>query len=149
MTNTTLLAADAMQGLQDRFAFRVAARLSESAQAPGADIESRLRFAREQALQRARVARLAAAEPVIAVSGGGAGTLRLGHGSQGSNWWVRMGSVLPVVVIAAGLLLISDWQSRTQIQAAAEVDAALLSDAVPPTAYSDPGFVEFLKSPQE
>ncbi len=148
MTNTTLLTADALQGLQDRFAFRVAARLSESAQAPGADIESRLRFAREQALQRARAARMAVAEPAIAVSGG-AGAMRLGQGPQGSNWWVRMGSVLPVVVIAAGLLLISDWQSRTQIQAAAEVDAALLSDAVPPTAYSDPGFVEFLKSPQE
>jgi hypothetical protein len=148
MTNTTLLTADALQGLQDRFAFRVAARLSESAQAPGADIESRLRFAREQALQRARAARMAVAEPAITVSGG-AGAMRLGQGPQGSNWWVRMGSVLPVVVIAAGLLLISDWQSRTQIQAAAEVDAALLSDAVPPTAYSDPGFVEFLKSPQE
>jgi hypothetical protein len=29
----------------------------------------------------------------------------------------------------------------------AEVDAALLTDDLPPTAYTDPGFVHFLKLP--
>ena len=31
--------------------------------------------------------------------------------------------------------------------AAAEVDAALLADDLPPEAYTDPGFGEFLKAP--
>jgi hypothetical protein len=35
-----------------------------------------------------------------------------------------------------------------QIQAAAEVDAVLLADDLPPEAYADPGFGEFLKLPQ-
>jgi hypothetical protein len=30
--------------------------------------------------------------------------------------------------------------------AAAEIDAQLLSDTLPPAAYSDPGFAEFLKN---
>ena len=32
---------------------------------------------------------------------------------------------------------------------AAEIDALLLSDDLPPGAYADPGFVEFLKKPRE
>ena len=38
--------------------------------------------------------------------------------------------------------------SNEQIAAAAEIDADLLTDSVPPAAYNDPGFLEFLKSPQ-
>lgn len=150
MTNTTLTAADA---LQDRFARRVASRLTEAAETLPPDIETRLRFAREQALQRARSARVAAAAVAQAapqVLGHGGGTLRLGRGAPGGpSWWMRLASVLPAVVLAAGMVLIHDWQSRSQIEAAAEVDAALLADDLPPDAYSDPGFVEFLKSPQE
>jgi hypothetical protein len=32
---------------------------------------------------------------------------------------------------------------------AAEIDSALLADDLPPKAYSDAGFVEFLKTPRE
>ena len=53
------------------------------------------------------------------------------------------------MALAAGLLLIEHWQSNAQIAAAAEIDANLLADDLPPGAYSDPGFVEFLKSPRD
>jgi hypothetical protein len=33
--------------------------------------------------------------------------------------------------------------------AAAEVDTALLADTLPPEAYRDPGFVEFLKTAED
>lgn len=148
MTNTALMAAEP---LQDQFARRVATRLTEVADAVPTDIETRLRFAREQALLRARAARQVAeaAEPVVVMGHGGGAALRLGRGRPGASWWVRLGSALPVLVLAGGLLLIHDWQSRSQIQAAAEIDTALLSDSLPPDAYSDPGFAEFLKSPAE
>lgn len=147
MTNTSLLAESP---LQDRFARRVAARLTEVAAATPADIDTRLRFAREQALQRARAVRQAApaAEPVVAMGQGMAGALRLGRGGRPS-WWLRLGSALPVLVLAGGLVLIQEWQSRSQIQAAVEIDTALLSDSVPPDAYADPGFVEFLRTASE
>ncbi|HEY6510384.1 MAG TPA: DUF3619 family protein [Burkholderiaceae bacterium] len=35
-----------------------------------------------------------------------------------------------------------------QVRAAAEIDADILTDDLPPQAYSDPGFVEFLRSPR-
>jgi hypothetical protein len=59
---------------------------------------------------------------------------------------LRFGSVLPLLVLVAGLLLIQDGQTRMQVSIAAEVDEALLGDDLPITAYRDPGFSEFLKA---
>jgi Protein of unknown function (DUF3619) len=66
-----------------------------------------------------------------------------------SRWWLTLGSLLPAVALVAGLVLIQRWQDYTQVSTAAEVDAALLSDDLPPQAYSDAGFAEFLKTPNE
>ena len=60
---------------------------------------------------------------------------------------LRFASVLPLVALVGGLVLIQDWQNRTQISVAAEVDEALLGDDLPINAYRDPGFSEFLKAP--
>ena len=68
---------------------------------------------------------------------------------MGGGWWVKLGSALPLVALLAGLVLIQHSQDDEQVSAAAEVDAALLADDVPPKAYSDPGFVEFLKAPRD
>jgi Protein of unknown function (DUF3619) len=132
--------------LEARFAMRVAARLTEQTLSLPADIGERLRFAREQALARAGVARAAAvAQPQVSIlSGAGAASVLLG-GAGG--WWVKIASVLPLLALVAGLLLIGRLQTAEQISVAAEVDAALLADTLPPNAYSDAGFVEFLKTP--
>ena len=140
--NTSSLTA-AQDALQARFARRIVARLNEDTQhLPGSVVE-RLRFAREGALERARLARVPATSSSRAGSSG-AGALILG---AGGGWWVKLGSVVPLVALVCGLVLIQQWQTRTQISVAAEVDAALLADDLPPTAYRDAGFVEFLKTP--
>ena len=61
------------------------------------------------------------------------------------GWLFRFASVVPLIVLVAGLIAIDEWHDRAQIEAAAELDAALLGDDLPPDAYSDAGFVEFLK----
>ena len=128
---------------QARFARRIVARLHADAEALGPDIGERLRFARERAVESARLARApAAAGARVGVTAGGAGLL-----GSGPQWWFKLASALPLVALVAGLVLIQQWQARNQISVAAEVDAALLSDDLPPTAYSDAGFVEFLKTP--
>ena len=53
--------------------------------------------------------------------------------------------MLPLFALVAGLVLIQNQHVRAQIAAAAEVDFDLLVDELPPTAYSDPGFLEFMK----
>ncbi len=62
---------------------------------------------------------------------------------------MRIGAVVPAFALVAGLFLIQTWQDKAQISVAAEIDAALLADDLPPTAYSDAGFAEFLKTPHE
>ena len=135
----------ALDALQARFALRVTARLTEHAAGLGPDLTERLRFAREQALERARAVRSAEAAAAVGVTRGGAAIL----GRAGLTWWLKLAAVLPVLALAAGLFLIQRLQENAQISSAAEVDAALLADDLPPRAYSDAGFVEFLKTPGE
>jgi len=136
-----------VEALQARFALALTARLSESAERSPADITERLRFAREQALARARSARAAAPADEVVSQLVGAGVLALGAiGPRRSPWWLRLASALPLFALVAGLLLIQESNTRSQIRAAADIDASLLADDLPPSAYSDPGFGEFLKT---
>jgi len=128
----------AREAQQLRYARRIAACLSQNAEGLDGDIAERLRFARERALERARALRT---DPAAV------GRTRGGAAILGAGWWLKLASVLPFVVLLAGLVLIQQSQTRAQISTAAEVDAALLSDDVPPAAYSDAGFIEFLKTP--
>ena len=125
------------EALESRFALRLASRLSE--QPIGPDISERLRISREMALERARLARAAPSRT---------GLTSAGAAILGGGWWLKLGAVVPLVALVAGLVLIQQWHVDEQISAAAEIDAALLADDVPLTAYSDPGFVEFLKTPR-
>jgi hypothetical protein len=143
MTNSTSVAM--LDSLESRFGLGIAARLTERSQGLDADVCERLRFAREQALARARVARGDDLPSQVGATQSGAALL----GRARTGWWILAGSVLPVFALVAGLVVIQKWQDRTQISIAAEIDAALLSDALPPNAYTDVGFVEFLKTPRE
>jgi hypothetical protein len=133
-----------IDALQARFGLRVASRLSEAADAVPHDIAERLRVAREQALQRARVLRVTVPAGASAVQVS-QGSITLG---SPDSWWVRVASILPLLMLVAGFLLIGHLHEQAEIHAAAEVDAALLADDLPPEAYGDPGFLAFLKQPE-
>jgi hypothetical protein len=130
---------------QARFALRVASRLSEQSAALPHDLSERLRVAREQALARAR--QLRAAQPAMAsASQVSQGSIALGQPPSG---WLRLASALPLMLLVLGLVLIQHLHNQADIHAAAEVDTALLADDLPPEAYRDPGFVLFLKQPEQ
>lgn len=137
-----------VEALQVRFALRVAACLTAQSQATAHHVDERLRVARERALDHARARRAAqGASAPVTVGGGGAATLALGGDPDGASWWWRrVGMVLPLVALVAGLMFIQYEHARLRTAAVAEVDVDLLVDDLPPTAYSDPGFVEFLKT---
>lgn len=151
MNKTSAYSADTAAHLEARFGLRVAAALSERQAHGDHDIAERLRVAREQALERVRQRRRAeapvtAAEPtIVGITASGQALM----GGHPADWWGRVASAVPILMLLAGLILIDNWHDRAQINAAADVDAALLSDDLPPSAYSDPGFAEFLRSPQE
>ncbi len=124
--------------LETRLASRVTSLLAEPTQTLAPDVVERLRFAREQALARARAQR-----ELAAVQSGGA--IALG---RFGGWWPRLAALLPVVALVAGLVGINAWNAHERARAAAEIDAVLLADRLPPAAYADPGFVAFLKLAQ-
>lgn len=135
-----------IQAQQDRFGLRLGAALTALLAAkPDRDIEERLRFARERALAQARAARRMAPATSLAGAAGGAAVMT-GPGDGDTPWWLRLSSLLPLALLLAGLVLIDHHYSRAQIEAAAEVDAAILADDLPPEAYGDAGFLEYLRS---
>lgn len=136
-TTSDLLPA---QRRADQFGRAVAARLSAGTDDMPYEVRERLRAARVRALAARRQP---ASAPVIVGNRGGAAALALGDGQPG--WFTRIASVLPLVMLAAGLVLIYTVQTDRRASELAEVDAALLTDSLPPAAYADPGFVQFLK----
>jgi hypothetical protein len=120
-----------------RFGVRVAARLTAGNQDLPHDIAERLRAGRVQALARRKLVQAPAQTAAV----GRDGTMVLGGG-----WWSRIASALPLVVLAAGLIAISALLDDNRASEVAEVDAALLTGDLPPAAYTDPGFAQFLKS---
>ena len=131
-----------------RVAQRLAAALTEyQSKSARSDINARLAFAHDRAMESARRTRSAAAvAPSSSGVAGGAAILGGLPGSDSTPWWLRLGSLVPLAVLLAGLVLIDNQYTRSQIEAAAEVDAAILTDDLPPEAYRDQGFVEFLRS---
>lgn len=134
------------QSPQDQFGRRVAARLSTGTAELPHGVSERLRAARVQAVaKRKKSASLRTASS--ATSSGG--TAALTFGGERQSWWNRVASALPIVALAAGLILVHTFENDRRASEVAEVDAALLTDDLPPAAYADPGFVQFLKTARE
>lgn len=155
--------------LEARFALRLTARLNDSAEALPHDISERLRVARMQAVSAARATAAVRASQVapqvvmapqagLALAGGagnGGWAQQPGHqrdqhhgrrlDEAPTGWGWRLASALPILALVVGLWGINQWYQHEQVQAAADVDMALLSDDLPPAAYTDPGFEEFLR----
>ena len=138
MTPTDSLRA---QHQADQFGRAVAARLSASTDEMPYEVRERLRAVRVRALEARKKPAIA---PVMVGHRAGAATLAFGDGKPGL--FTRIASILPLVLLAAGLVMIHTFQSERRASELAEVDAALLTDDLPPAAYADPGFVQYLKS---
>ena len=131
----------------DQFGHAVTARLNDATAELPYEVRERLRAARVRALEQRKLAAVRNKAPVI-VQGGGAAVLGLGDGDD-FGWGRRIASALPLLVLAAGLVLLHGAQNDFRASEVAEVDQALLTDDLPPAAYADPGFVQFLKSSRD
>jgi len=115
------------------------ARELDRRQAPlSHEVSERLRVARLQALaarphtpQRAR-----AAQPVMVLAQAG---------DAPGGRWQPLWSLLPLLMLLAGLYFWPNWYQQNALSELAEIDTALLIDDLPPAAYADPGFAHFLR----
>lgn len=125
---------------QARFAARIAARLESGSQELPHNITERLRAGRVRALANRRTIEFQRA-PVLAGGHSANGTL----GPNVPGFWTRASALIPLLALVLGLLAIGAMQDQDRAFELAEVDAELLTADLPPTAYTDPGFLQYLK----
>ncbi|MCA3237841.1 MAG: DUF3619 family protein [Curvibacter sp.] len=136
------ISIDEKVSAQDRFGRRVAAGLDACAENLSHDISQRLRFARQQALEKHRVVHQA----TLATLGHAGGAAVLGGGDDERSLWPRLVALVPLLALIAGLVTLQVLGSDEFTEELAELDAAILTDDLPPDAYADPGFAQFLKN---
>jgi hypothetical protein len=70
-------------------------------------------------------------------------------GGNDFTWLKRMSLALPFVIVAFGLAGIYQYEKHQQIVEAAYIDAEVLSDELPVSAYLDKGFNVYLNKKNE
>ena len=126
---------------QERFGLLVTARLSDAAESLPHDISERLRASRVQALGKRNVL-IPQSATKLALSGGDGSS---SFGQEDLSWWDRVAAAIPLLALVFGLIAINMIQNDNRANELAEIDAALPTDDLPPAAYADPGFTQFLK----
>ena len=130
---------------EQRFGKEIRDYLNQGLDLPQAQID-RLKAAREQALAQQRVARFAFAPAFVTRAFGPVGVL--GGGNAAGRW------VLPVLLVAAAVVGVQQWQSRPDVnhaeaEAFAEIDAEILKSDLPLGTLIDAGFRHFVKGDGE
>jgi hypothetical protein len=140
---------------QDQFAKALIARLDTSTTDVSHDISERLRFARQRAVDNQKLTQTQTAAQTapawqaqtgssLAI-GGGSGNEMNGFNGFNFDFLSKWGSLLPLLALVAGLFAINYFQSEMRAKDVAGIDSALLTDDLPPAAYADQGFGQFLK----
>lgn len=129
-----------MKAKQLNFAYQVRHALDENLEALPASTTERLATARKMALSRKKKD-----SPLRAFVTEGAFAGQVGRFfSAHMPWAGRMGLALPMIVLAVGLVGISEFEQQQRISETADIDAAVLSDELPLSAYLDHGFNAYL-----
>lgn len=128
---------------EDTFGKRITTRLAESEDQLPHDITERLRAARVQAVEKRK--QVLMQSPTVLFPHDHSGSLTLGEAGGHSSWWNKLGAAGLLLVLAAGLMIINVIQDDMGAQELADIDTAILTDDLPPAAYVDAGFAQFLK----
>jgi len=128
--------------VQDQLGRRFAQLLEKNSELPY-EISERLRASRTRALSVRRVSQtqLQTAQEIQSHNG----VALLKFPTQFHSFLQTFGSVLPLLGLIVGLVFIHDFHNNQTALELAEVDSALLTDDLPPSAYTDASFLDYLK----
>lgn len=127
------------------FAYKVRHALNERLDDLPASTTDRLAQARKAALARKKAHVEVRVTRTELAAAGGAG----GFFAQNFSWINRMGVALPMLVLVGGLVGIYHYEQQQRIAELAELDAAVLSDELPLSAYLDHGFNAYLNQSEQ
>jgi len=128
--------------VQDLLGRRFAQVLEKNSELPY-EVSERLRAARIRALSVRRVSQIQLQTAQDIQSQHGLALLKFP--TQIHFCLQTFGSILPLLALIVGLVFIHDFHNDQNALELAEVDSALLTDDLPPSAYTDASFLEYLK----
>ncbi|MCX8521566.1 MAG: DUF3619 family protein [Rhodoferax sp.] len=131
----------------DAFGKAIALRLSNDSEALPHAVSERLKATRALAVAHRKITSTQQTAPAkaaapVSVSGS---VWAWQFGNHADGWLRRLAALLPLLVLLAGLVSIGLWQNEKRALEVAEVDVELLTDELPPQAFTDPGFAQFLR----
>jgi hypothetical protein len=121
------------------FAYKIRRALDQRTQVLDPAVPARLAAARQMALSQKKESVRATAPVLTSGAHGTVGSFRLNR-----PWLQRLGIAAPIL---AGLVLfvsLYQYEQQNHINAIADLDAAVLADELPLSAYADHGFNAFL-----
>ena len=127
---------------QDLLGKRIAKMLDDNTDL-SYEVTERLRAARTRALSLRRIAQpqLQTAQEIQTQNG----FALLKFPSQIQWFFQTFGSLIPLLGLVAGLILINEFHNDQSELELAEIDSSLLTDDLPPNAYTDHSFLDYLK----
>ncbi|SFU87226.1 DUF3619 family protein [Pseudoduganella namucuonensis] len=126
------------------FAYRVRHALNEKLDELPASTTDRLAAARQAAMARKKAhVPVRVTQSELATAGAG------GFFSSPFNWLGRMSVAVPLLVLGVGMVGLYQYEEQQRIAELAELDAAVLSDELPLSAYLDNGFNAYLESSEQ
>jgi hypothetical protein len=129
-----------MNNNQLNFAYKVRHALNESLDNLPPSTEERLASARKMALSAKKNGAQKRRLVTQAKFAGNLGNYFNGHFSL----IARLGMVVPAIILVTGLTAIYQFENQRHISDIAEIDALVLSDELPLSAYVDHGFNAYL-----
>jgi Protein of unknown function (DUF3619) len=123
----------------------IAKRLDDSTEKLPFRVSQRLANSRKAAIAAIPVRTIQTAEAVAKQNSGT--SLALGRFSGWS--WKALSFGLPALVLAAGLVFISNYSEEQEADEQASIDAAVLTDDVPISTYADRGFGVHIRNVQQ
>ena len=126
-------------------AYKLRHALDESSNNLSAKTVERLASARNAALSRKKQESSIAVFATQAVPAGHAASAPRNHFA----WIGRMGLAIPLAVLVFGLMGIYQFEQHQQVIEAAAIDAEVLTDDLPLSAYLDNGFGAFLAKEED
>ena len=127
---------------QDLLGKRIATMLDDNTDL-SYEVTERLRAARTRALSIRRITQSELQTAHEIQTQNGFALLKFPRQIQ---WFFQtFGSLIPLLGLVAGLVFIHEFHNDQSALELAEIDSALLIDDLPPNAYTDPSFLDYLK----
>jgi len=130
-----------MNTQEKNFAYKVRHALNEKLEDLPGHVTDRLMRARKEALSRKKQTSPVYVKVFREAFAGNTGRTLGGPFS----WIAQLRLGLPALVLAIGLFGIVHYEEQRHIRETAAIDMAVLSDELPPAAYTDIGFSAFLE----